>query len=48
MISDKNQNDDSAFGGVFGNAFGNIFGDDKPEDKKEEENCSKRGCGDNT
>ena len=26
---DKNQNDDSAFGGVFGNAFGSVFGEDK-------------------
>ncbi len=41
MISDKNQNDDSAFGGVFGNAFGSIFSDDKLEDKKEEEKTTK-------
>lgn len=41
MIQDKNQNDDSAFGGVFGNAFGSVFGDDKNEDKKEEEKVTK-------
>jgi translation initiation factor IF-2 len=41
MISDKNQNDDSAFGGFFGNAFGSIFSDDKAEDKKEEEKTTK-------
>ncbi len=41
MISDKNQNEDSAFGGVFGNAFGNIFSDPEPETKKEEEKTTK-------
>lgn len=41
MIQDKNQNDDSAFGGVFGNAFGSVFADDKIEDKKDEEKVTK-------
>jgi translation initiation factor IF-2 len=41
MISDKNQNDDSAFGGVFGNAFGNVFSDTEPETKKDEEKTTK-------
>jgi translation initiation factor IF-2 len=41
MISDKNQNDDSAFGGVFGNAFGSIFSDPEPEAKKDEEKAPK-------
>jgi translation initiation factor IF-2 len=41
MIPDKNQNDDSVFGGVFGNAFGSIFSDDKSEDKKSDEKTTK-------
>jgi len=41
MISDKNQNDDSAFGGVFGNAFGSIFSDPEPEAKKDDEKATK-------
>lgn len=41
MISDKNQNDDSVFGGVFGNAFGNIFSDPEPEAKKDDEKTTK-------
>ncbi|MBC7766660.1 translation initiation factor IF-2 [Arenimonas sp.] len=36
MIPDKNQNDDSAFGGVFGNAFGSVFGENKTPEVKEE------------
>ncbi len=33
---DKNQNDDSAFGGVFGNAFGSVFGDNKAPEPADE------------
>ena len=43
MIPDKNQNDDSAFGGVFGNAFGSVFADSKPDEAKEEPKVKTRG-----
>lgn len=40
---DKNQNDDSAFGGVFGNAFGSVFGDDKPSEPAPEPKGKTKG-----